>query len=194
MIDLIPLFTEATNNLLTWRKRYSAYEYPYKVVLNLFYRRYTMKYMWPEIMAYVNNLKGAKDFQTAFQELEQLYAQVAITKTRSVLEDNLVSNPNEDVGGSTFAHYNELINKVRLSDRKAKEEIEFSYLYFFLADKTTLLWAAICACGVDQVKAIQEVSGFIIEPMPLNDYATVSQGLGQLAVSPFMQRNYNPLP
>ena len=70
----------------------------------------------------------------------------------------------------------------------------YCYYYFFLADKATLLWAAICASGVDKVKAIAEVSGYVIEQMPLNDYATVSQGLGQLAASPFMQRNYTRMP
>ena len=110
-----------------------------------------------------------------------------------MLESNLANNPNENVGGSTFSHYNELIEKARRGDRKAKEEIEFSYFYYFLADKATLLWAAVCVSGVDKIKAIQEVSGFIIEPMPLNDYATVSNGLGQLAVSPFLHRNYTPM-
>lgn len=194
MVDLKPLFPEATTNMQNWKNRYSAYEFPYKVALNIFYRRYTMKYMWSEIMAYANGLKGRKDFQTAYRELEQLYAQTAMMKTRNVLEANLAAKPHENVGGSTFAHYNDLIAKTRAGDRKAKEEIEFSYFYYFLADKATLIWAAICASGVDKVKAIQEVSGFIIEPMPLDDYATVSQGLGQLAVAPFMQRNYTPLP
>lgn len=194
MIDLSPLFPEATNNMRNWKNRYSAQEFPYKVALNIFYRRYTMMYMWPEIMAYANGQKGRKDFQTAYRELEQLYAQTAMMKTRSILEANLANRPNEDVGGCTFAHYNELIDRSRRGDKAAKEEIEFSYFYYFLADKATLLWAAVCASGVDKVKAIQEVSGFIIEPMPLNDYATVSQGLGQLAAAPFMQRNYTPLP
>lgn len=194
MVDLSPLFPEAQNNMRTWKTRYTAEEYPYKVVLNLFYRRYTMKYMWAEIMDYADGRKGRKDFQTAYRELELLYSQTAMNKTRNVLEANLNNNPNEDVGGSTFQHYNELISKARRGDRKAKEEIEFSYFYFFLADKATLLWAAVCASGVDKVKAIQEISGYIIQPMPLNDYATVSQGLGQLAVSPFLQRNYIQLP
>lgn len=194
MIDLSPLFPEALNNMRTWKNRYSAEEYPYKVVLNMFYRRYTMKYMWSQIMEYANGVRGTMDFQTAYRELEILYSQTAMNKTRNVLESNLQNNPFEDVGGSTFSHYNELIRKARLNDKNAKEEIEFSYYYFFLADKATLLWAAICASGVDKVKAIAEVSGYVIEHMPLNDYATVSQGLGQLAASPFMQRNYTPMP
>lgn len=194
MIDLTPVYPEATNNMRNWKNRYTADEFPYKVVLNIFYRRYTMMYMWPDIIAYAEGRKGRKNFQTAYCELEMLYSQTAMKKTRDVLDANLANKPTENVGGSTFAHYKNLIDKASKGDRKAKEEIEFSYFYYFLADKATLLWAAVCASGVDKVKAVQEVSGFVIEPMPLNDYATVSNGLGQLAASPFLQRNYTPLP
>lgn len=194
MIDLSPLFPEAVNNMRTWKNRYTATDFPYKVVLNMFYRRYTMKYMWTEIMKYANGIYGQKDFSTAYNELEHKYAQVAMTKTRYVLETTIKSNPNEDVGGSTFEYYNALINRAKKGDRAAKEEIEFCYFYFFLADKVTLLWAAVCASGVDKLKAITEVSGAIIEPMPLNDYGTISQGLGQLAVAPFLRTHYTPAP
>lgn len=40
MIDMTPALTEGTNNLISWRNRYSDIEYPRKVVLNIFYRRY----------------------------------------------------------------------------------------------------------------------------------------------------------
>ena len=194
MVDLSPLFPEAQTNMRNWRGRYDADEFPYKVSLNIFYRRYTMMYMWPEIMAYANGMKGRKDFQTAYNELEQLYARTAMMKTRMVLEDNLKNKPNEIVGGSTFSHYNELIRKTRQGDRKSKEEIEFSYFYYFLADKATLLWAAICATGVSKIDAVAQLTGFQIEPMPLDDYATVSNGLGQLAAAPFLNRHYSPMP
>lgn len=194
MIDLSPLFPEALTNIQRWKNRYTAYEYPYKVALNLFYRRYTMMFMWPEILAYANGQKGRKDFQTAYQELELLYSQVSMSKTHLVLEEELNNHPTENVGGCTFEHYAQLIESARQGNRKSKEEIEFSYLYFFLADKATLLWAAVCASGVDKINAIGVVTGCQIADMPLDDYGTVSQGLGQLAAAPFMQTHYTPMP
>jgi len=189
MVDLRPLLNEAKTNLQTWRSRYSKAEYPGKVVLNMFYRRYTMKYMWTDILAYADGRKGRKSFQDAYRDLEVLYSQTAVSKVQPILESKLKTNPTEDVGGSTFDHYDALAKRASMGEAQALNEIEFCYLYFFLADKATLIWAAIAASGVDKVRAIAEVSGAIIQPMPLNDYATVSQGLGQLAAAPCIQRN-----
>lgn len=189
MVDLKPLLSEAQTNLIRWRNRYSPAEYPHKVVLNLFYRRHTMKCMWNEILAYADQRKGIKTFQNAYRELEILYSQTATTKIQPILESKLANNPTEDVGGSTFDHYNNLAVKAVRGDKAALNELEFCYLYFFLADEATLIWAAIAASGVDKVRAIAEVSGAIIQPMPLVDYATVSQGLGQLAAAPCIQKN-----
>ena len=75
---------------------------------------------------------------------------------------------------------------LRQGNRQAKDEIEFSYHYYCsLADKATLLWSAVCASGVSKLDAIALVSGFQIQPMPLDDYATVSSSSGQFAAAPF---------
>lgn len=190
MVELRPLLIEAQNNLQRWRNRYSSDEYPHKVVLNMFYRRYAMKYMWDEIMSYADCRKNVQDFSQALRELEELYSKTATYKIAPFLERLLENNPSEDVGGSTFDHYDNLANLAVNGDASALNEIEFCYLYFFLADKATLIWAAIASTGIDKVKAITEVSGAIIEPMPLNDYATVSQGLGQLAAARCLQYNH----
>lgn len=190
MVDLRPLLSEAQTNLQRWRNRYSKSEFPEKVVLNMFYRRYTMKTMWLEILAYADRRKGIMEFQDAYRNLEVLYSDTAKNKVWHILQDRLKNNPTEDVGGSTFDHYDALVKRAVNGDNQALNEIEFCYLYFYLADKATLIWAAIAASGKDKVRAIAEVSGVIIQPMPLNDYATVSQGLGQLAAAPCLQNNY----
>ena len=38
------------NNLKKWRDRYSHKEYPYKVVLNMFYDLIPLKMIWSEIL------------------------------------------------------------------------------------------------------------------------------------------------
>lgn len=194
MIDLTPAFKEGMNNLQKWRNRYSTEEYPYKVALNLFYRKYTMKLMWDEIMAFANQSKKQSNFQQALMTLELYYSRTATTRVMPILEERLARYPNENIGGSSYDHYLNLINQVRNGNNKAREEIEFSYLYFLLADKCTLYWAAVCSTGKDKISAIAAVTGFIISDMELNDYGIVSQELGQLYVSKYLQVNYTPLP
>lgn len=193
MIDMTSALTEGTNNLLKWRNRYSSVEYPQKIVLNIFYRRYTMRTMWNEIMNIVNQ-RAYNSFQDAAMVLEKLYSSTATVKVAPYLESWIRNNPNEIVGAIHYKDFEGLIQRVQMGSKPAKEELEFSYLHYLISDKATLAWAAFCASGISPLKAITEVSGAIIQPMPLNDYNTLTVGLGQLYTTRFMQDRYNPLP
>ncbi|WP_418587100.1 hypothetical protein [Phocaeicola sp.] len=193
MIDMTPALTEGTNNLIKWRKRYSSTEYPGKVVLNIFYRRYAMSKMWNELMNIVNK-KSYNSFQEAATALERLYSITAGTKVAPYLETWIQNNPNEIVGAIRYRDFIGLIQRVQMGSKPAKEELEFSYLHYLISDKATLAWAAFCATGISPLKAITEVSGAIIQPMPLNDYNTLTVGLGQLYTTRFLQERYKPLP
>lgn len=185
--------TEGTRNLLYWRNRYSSVEYPQKIVLNIFYRRYTMSTMWNELMNIVNQ-RAYNSFQDAAMVLEKLYSSTARVKVAPYLESWIRNNPNEIVGAIHYKDFEGLIQRVQMGSKPAKEELEFSYLHYLISDKATLAWAAFCAIGISPLKAITEVSGAIIQPMPLNDYNTLTVGLGQLYTTRFMQDRYNPLP
>ena len=185
--------TEGTNNLVKWRNRYSDAEYPQKIVLNIFYRRYTMRTMWNELMNIVNQ-RAYNSFQDAAMDLEKLYSSTATVKVAPYLESWIRNNPNDIVGAIHYNDFEGLIQRVQMGSKPAKEELEFSYLHYLISDKATLAWAAFCAIGISPLKAITEVSGAIIQPMPLNDYNTLTVGLGQLYTTRFMQDRYNPLP
>ena len=193
MIDMTSALTEGTNNLVKWRNRYSDAEYPQKIVLNIFYRRYTMRTMWNELMNIVNQ-RAYNSFQDAAMDLEKLYSNTATVKVAPYLESWIRNNPNEIVGAIHYKDFEGLIQRVQMGSKPAKEELEFSYLHYLISDKATLAWAAFCAIGISPLKAITEVSGAIIQPMPLNDYNTLTVGLGQLYTTRFMQDRYNPLP
>ena len=193
MIDMTSALTEGTNNLVKWRNRYSDAEYPQKIVLNIFYRRYTMRTMWNELMNIVNQ-RAYNSFQDAAMVLEKLYSSTATVKVAPYLESWIRNNPNEIVGAIHYKDFEGLIQRVQMGSKPAKEELEFSYLHYLISDKATLAWAAFCAIGISPLKAITEVSGAIIQPMPLNDYNTLTVGLGQLYTTRFMQDRYNPLP
>lgn len=193
MIDMTPALTEGTKNLITWRNIYSSTEYPQKVVLNIFYRRYTMSKMWNDLMNIVNQ-KSYNSFQEAAIALEKLYSKTAETRFKPYLEAWIKNNPDEIVGAIHYRDFIGLIQRVQMGSKPAKEELEFSYLHCLISDKATLAWAAFCATGISPLKAITEVSGAIIQPMPLNDYNTLTVGLGQLYTTRFLQDRYTPLP
>lgn len=44
-IDLTSTFKDARQLLNTWQNRYSSAEYPQKVIMNIFYRKYTIEKM-----------------------------------------------------------------------------------------------------------------------------------------------------
>ena len=48
-IDLRNQLAEGMNNLQAWRSRYSKSEYGEKVLLNVFYRKYSTLFMWDKI-------------------------------------------------------------------------------------------------------------------------------------------------
>ena len=193
MVDMTPIFTEGINNLRTWRNRYSSTEYPQKVVLNIFYRRYTMSIMWNDLMNIVNQ-KSFNSFQEAAMTLEKLYSKTAVTKVKPHLESWIKNKPDEIVGAIHYRDFIGLIQRAQMGSKPAKEELEFTYLYYLISDKATLAWASFCATGVSALKAITEVSGAIIQPMPLNDYNTLTVGLGQLYTTCFLKDRYNSMP
>lgn len=193
MVDLIQAFNEGLNNIRTWRNRYTPSEYPAKVVLNIFYRKYTMYVMWDDMLPYINQCKGG-DFSTAVQELERIYGNTAINKIQRVLLMKLQSQPDFQLGGTSYAAFSENIRKASVGDKTAKEEIEFAYLFNLLADKATLYWAAACSTGADKIKAVGIVSGYMIETMPINDYSTANMVLGRLSAAPYLHNHYKPLP
>ena len=193
MIDLTLALTEGINNLCTWRNRYKSDEYPQKVVLNIFYRRYTMNKMWNDLMSIIKQ-KSYNSFQQAAMTLEKLYSETAVTKVQPYLNSWIENNPDEIVGAIHYRDFIGLIQRVQMGSKPAKEELEFSYLHYLISDKATLAWAAFCATGISPLEAITEVSGAIIKPMTLNDYNTLTVGLGQLYTTSFLQDRYNPLP
>ena len=188
MIDFSVFYEEGLRNLQTWKTRYSTDEYPQKVELNIFYRRMAMKRAWPQILAYADRRHGVLPYNRALQELQTIYANSA-AEINPILESYLKTHATEDMGGATFEFYQHLAFQASFL-RQAKHSLETSYLFYMMSDCATLVWAAIAASGVDKVKAVAEVTGCIIQPMPLNDYSTVSNGIGQLAVSGYIEKRY----
>lgn len=200
MINLEYYYEEAINNLKTWIARYDKNEYFEKVALNLFYRRYTMTFMWEDIEMYIKKGESLNMFSEGtnsskdLSELENIYSKTASIKVHPILISLLDNEPFNFVGGIQYApRYNQLVQQAQFGDLSAKEELEFSYLYYFLSDKATLVWASLCSSGYTKIQAINVLSGQINMEQPIEDYTTINSAMGQLCVTPFLHNNYKPL-
>lgn len=197
--DLRHSFNEGINYLSTWRNRYSKSEYPEKVVMNIFYRKYTMEFMFPEIIGcYETNFLGKPkvkwtDFNVGFAKLKETYGNTATSKTQSVLM-NLLSQTQRNVGNTNSGIFAPLITEAKAGDNAKLEEIEYAYLYYLLADECVLLWGAMGGTGLTKIEAIGKMSGILIEPKEdIKNYGQVEQTLGKFCAAPYLSEHYKPL-
>jgi hypothetical protein len=197
--DLRNPLNEGMNNLLTWRNRYSKSEYPEKVVLNIFYRKYTMEFMFPEILGcFGKNLLGQpktkwNDFNEGFSKLKNTYSSTALSKTQPVLL-SLLANKERNVGNTNYGIFAPLISAAKNGDKAKLEEIEYAYLYYFLTDECILLWGAFGGTGLSKIDVIGKMSGAIIETEEIQTYGHIEQALGRLCAAAYLNDNYKPLP
>lgn len=197
MINLHHELQFGIKNIMQWRNRYNYKEigsvYASKLVTNIFYRRYTTNLIWQSIMQFANH-EVKMSTQDAQMYLMNLYQSTAVHKVSPIIENWLENNPNIYVGGIHLGGFEKLIDDASRGDRTAIEELEFDYLYYLLSDMCCVYWASICSSGVSKIDAIAQMTGFIIQPMPLEDYDVIVNGLGQLLVAKYLEENYTPLP
>jgi hypothetical protein len=194
-IDLSNSFNEGMSNLKNWRSRYSKNEYPSKIVLNIFYRQYTMNSIWEsQIENSFNRFKNTEvDILEGFKKLETEYSNTSGQFTvGSTLID--LMNQQKDIGGLNYKNNIPIIIRGQSGDNKAIEELEFTYLYYLLANKAALMWASFGRKGFTKIDAIAQVTGVIIEYNQPISYAGILDLLGQLGVSKSMNSFYTPLP
>jgi hypothetical protein len=193
-IDLTNPFNEGMNNLTSWRNRYSKTEYPSKIVLNIFYRQFTMNSIWEsQIESSFNKFTNTEtDTLTAFQKLELEYSKASrqFTVGNTLID---LMNQQKDIGGLNYKNNIPLINSGRSGDNNAIEELEFTYLHYLLRNKATLMWAAFGRKGFSKIDAITQVTGAVIEYNQPTNYAVILAIFSQLGVSQSMQKLYNPL-
>lgn len=105
MIDLNSCFEEAVNNIRIWRNRYSSKEYPHKVVLNIFYRAYSVEHIYRQFQN--EKLQKFSSFNEAIIWINGYYSKIATTCIAPVLLNVLKDNPDNKVGNISFSNYNE---------------------------------------------------------------------------------------
>jgi len=192
-VDLRHPLTEGMNNLMTWRNRYSKIEYPEKVVLNIFYRKYTTEFMMPELLSCFNNNVKWPDFNNGYRELKTKYGETAVNKTNGVLLE-LLKQTERQIGNTSYSIFQPLISAAKAGDKPKLEEIEYAYLYYFLTDESILLWAAFGGTGINKIDAIGKLSGLILETEDILNYGQIEEILGRFCAAAYLNDNYKALP
>jgi hypothetical protein len=178
-IDLTSTFKDARQLTNTWKARYSAAEYPQKVIMNIFYRKYTIERMWPTIF----NTKYS-NWETAYTSLKNKYAEVALT-INPVLESKLKAN--DKVTSIKFSDFTSFIQAAASGNKDALKGIEYTYFLHRIFDELILVWVAMVVSGYTKINAIAKITRAVIAEMPINDYAVIEQIFDQLGVEKYLQ-------
>lgn len=189
MIDLNSSYKEAVENIQKWFSRYTSEEYPHKIVLNIMYRAYTMETLYKEYED--GTLPHFNDLNSSLLESQKMYSLTALTKVRDNLLHWLNSRGGDYVGTVCFNKLERLATKAE-NDKKALEELEFTYLFEYLNDKCSLFWLGLTLAGQSQTQAIGLITGYMIENIPSFNYEISKNVFQQLRVGKYMNDNYIP--
>lgn len=179
-IDLTNTFKESRQMIDTWKSRYQASEYPQKVVMNIFYRKYTIQKMWGTMFN-----QRYSDWQTAYQNLKQNYGQIAQTEIVPVLERKLLSN--EKVTTIQYSDFTDYIKSASRGNKEAIKGIEYTYFLHRILDELVLVWASMVISGESKIDAIAKITRAVLADMPINDYITIEQVFDQLGAEQYLQ-------
>jgi hypothetical protein len=197
--DLRYSLNEGLDHLYTWRNRYSKSEYPEKVVLNIFYKKYTLEFMFPDIIDFFKtNLFGKQKIKWSnvdegLVELKKIHDTIKMTKTQPHLL-NLLKDIKRPIGNTSYEVFIPLISAAKRGDSSKLEEIEFSYMYYLLTDVSILIWGAFGGTGLSKIDSISKMTGLILKTPEIKTYSHIEDILGQYCVAPYLNDNYKKLP
>ena len=178
-IDLTITFKDARQLITTWETRYSLEEYPKKVVMNIFYRKYTIQKMWAQIF----NSKFS-NWETAYGYLKSKYSEVALS-INPVLESKLQAN--EKVTSLRYSDFTSYIQSAASGNKEALKGIEYTYFLHRIFDEIILVWVAMVVSGDTKINAITKITRVVLAEMPIDDYAVIEQVFDQLGAEKYLQ-------
>jgi hypothetical protein len=146
--------------LLEWRKRYSAADYPGRVVLNMFYELLGIEGIWPDILDGFQGSAVQSSFSEAMTTLitmkRQFQGQILHPQLLHLLERN---TPAAD---TTFSDWRDRIAGAASGDNACVVEIEYGYWFYNQYCAATLAWGACGLLGLSRQAAFLEVSGGMV--------------------------------
>lgn len=179
-IDLTNTFKDARSLLNKWEARYLAIEYPQKVIMNIFYRKYTIEKMWPTIF----NTKYS-NWETAYDNIKLRYSETAQHEIIPVLDAKLRSN--DKVTSIMYSDFTSYINAASSGSNEALKGIEYTYFLHRIFDELILVWVAMVVSGDTKINAIAKITRVVLADTPINDYAEIEQVFDQLGAEKYLQ-------
>lgn len=179
-VDLSNTFKDARRLINAWKERYSPQEYPYKVVLNIFYRKFTIEKMWSRATS-----QSHPTWQQAYQYNMNLYGDVASGEIVPVLETWVKAN--KQIGMIKFSDFQSYIQSAAGGNQEALKGIEYTYFLHRILDELIILWISKVNAGETKINAIASMTRAVLAEMPVNDYATIEQVFDQLGAEQSLQ-------
>ncbi|MCK4338420.1 MAG: hypothetical protein KAW87_00305 [Candidatus Cloacimonetes bacterium] len=190
------------NNLKKWRDRYSPNEYPYKVVINMFYDLIPLQMIWSDILNCFSQGKKVNSIDEGIILISQIFrnAQLSI---KDSMEEYMTNNIQICDVSSTSLKI--MIEKAESGDNKFVEEIEYSYIARTSLKAFFLIWAAMGLSGNSMEKAYQKISEATFPIKNFDDFEIVFQafsnsvnimigGLSMGNKNQIVKPLYSPLP
>ena len=171
--DLNNTVNRKIQKLHQWRERYSKSEYPYKVVVNLFYELYTIHFMWDEISSIFSkglfsSPKRYNNFPDAMNHMVNIKSEIQVReinpKLIGLMESNLPACDQQ------FGQYKQMIEDAKNGNNGEVEEIEYSYAYITSVIELVIPWAACGLLGMDKHKAFVDVTGGDVGGLSLQSF------------------------
>ena len=179
-VDLTNTFKDARRLINAWKERYSEEEYPYKVILNIFYRKYTIEKMWAIVLK-----QSHPSFQKAYEYNLEKYAEVARTEIAPVLEKWI--HDNRQVGMIKYSDFQSYIQSASQGNREALKGIEYTYFLHRILDELIILWISMVNSGESQVNAIAKLTRAVVEINTITNYTQIESIFDQLGAEKYLQ-------
>lgn len=179
-VDLTNTFKDGRSLLNTWKQRYSPAEYPYKVVLNMFYRKFTIEKMWSSVIN-----QSYPTWQKAYEANMIKYGQVSKMEIAPILETWVQSN--RQVGMVKLSDFQSFIQNGSRGNTEALKGIEYTYLLHRVLDELIMLWISMVNSGETQVNAIAKLTRAVVEIPTIRNYAEIESIFDQLGAEQYLQ-------
>ncbi|HPI29621.1 MAG TPA: hypothetical protein PLB59_01960 [Bacteroidales bacterium] len=197
------IYDQGISHLNRWRERYEKKEYPNKIVVNIFYRNYTVLELWKELTPYFfKNNNPLNSIEKAYQNIYEAYQ----NKSKNIINPKLLTlienDKDKDIGGVNYDAFKPIINDASNGDNKSVEQTEYVYLFQLLKNECILYWLSLGLCGEDYIDAFFKITGIQtggIDPN-LVDIILPKQELArgglpfEMYIQYWMENNYKQMP
>ena len=152
------------NNLKKWRERYSSSEYPFKVVINMFYDLIPLEIIWSDILNCFDQGTKVNSIDDGIIQISQIFRNAQLTISDSM---NEFMKNGIQIGDCNLAKLLPIIDKAKSGDNRFVEEIEYSYIVRTSLKAFFLTWASLGLNGYTMEEAYQKITETTI---PITDY------------------------